>query len=85
MRWMAFTLALLAAPALAQVRVDDAWTRATAPGAKVGAGYMKITSSAADRLLGGNRVRAGTTSGSWKTSALPRAAPTERWSSRHVR
>ena len=52
MRWMAFTLALLAAPALAQVRVDDAWTRATAPGAKVGAGYMKITSSAADRLLG---------------------------------
>jgi copper(I)-binding protein len=49
---MAFTLALLAAPALAQVRVDDAWTRATAPGAKVGAGYMKITSSAADRLLG---------------------------------
>ena len=35
------------------VKVDDAWARATAPGAKVGAGYMKITSGgAADRLVG---------------------------------
>lgn len=52
MRWIAFTLAFLAAPAFAQVSIDDAWTRATAPGAKVGAGYMKITSTAADRLVG---------------------------------
>ena len=52
MRWIAFTLAFLAAPAFAQVAIDDAWTRATAPGAKVGAGYMKITSTAADRLVG---------------------------------
>jgi copper(I)-binding protein len=35
------------------VKVDDAWARATAPGAKVGAGYMKITSGGtADRLVG---------------------------------
>jgi copper(I)-binding protein len=52
MRWIAFTLAFLAAPAFAQVSIDDAWTRATAPGARVGAGYMKITSTAADRLVG---------------------------------
>ena len=37
---------------LAQVRVEEAWARATPPGAKVGAGYMRITSSAADRLVG---------------------------------
>ena len=36
----------------AQVRIEDPWARATAPGAKVGAGYMKITSAAADRLVG---------------------------------
>ncbi len=34
------------------VKVEDPWTRATPPGAKVGAGYMKITSAAADRLVG---------------------------------
>lgn len=52
MRWIAFALAFVAAPVLAQVRIDDAWARATAPGAKVGAGYMKISSPAADRLVG---------------------------------
>ena len=35
------------------VKVDDAWARATAPGTKVGAGYMRITSGGtADRLVG---------------------------------
>jgi copper(I)-binding protein len=34
------------------IKIEDPWSRATAPGAKVGAGYMKITSDAADRLLG---------------------------------
>ena len=34
------------------VKVEDPWTRATPPGAKIGAGYMKITSGAADRLIG---------------------------------
>ncbi|HUQ24559.1 MAG TPA: copper chaperone PCu(A)C [Burkholderiales bacterium] len=52
MRWIAFTLALAAMPAFAQLRIDDAWTRATAPGAKVGAGYMKISTTVADRLIG---------------------------------
>ena len=52
MRWIAFTLALVTMPVLAQVRIDDAWARATPPGAKIGAGYMKISSSVADRLIG---------------------------------
>src|SRR5882672_2519965 len=52
MKWIVFMLALVATPAFAQVRIDDPWTRATPPGAKVGAGYMKITSTAADRLVG---------------------------------
>ena len=34
------------------LKIEDPWTRATPPGAKVGAGYMKITSTAADRLVG---------------------------------
>ena len=34
------------------ITVDDPWTRATPPGAKVGAGYLKIRSTAADRLVG---------------------------------
>ena len=34
------------------VKVEDPWTRATPPGAKVAAGYMKITSTASDRLVG---------------------------------
>jgi copper(I)-binding protein len=52
MKWMVFMLAMVAMPAFSQVRIDDPWTRATPPGAKVGAGYMKITSPAADRLIG---------------------------------
>jgi hypothetical protein len=40
--------------ALAQVEIDKAWSRATAPGAKVAAGYMVIRNKAAsaDRLIG---------------------------------
>ncbi|MEA3194418.1 MAG: periplasmic copper chaperone [Betaproteobacteria bacterium] len=52
MRWIALMLALAAMPASAQLRIDNAWTRATAPGAKVGAGYMKISTTVADRLIG---------------------------------
>jgi copper(I)-binding protein len=36
------------------VKIEDPWTRATPPGAKVAAGYMRITSGAADRLIGGS-------------------------------
>jgi hypothetical protein len=40
--------------AWAQVEIDKPWSRATAPGAKVAAGYMIIRNkaSAADRLVG---------------------------------
>jgi copper(I)-binding protein len=41
------------------VKIEDPWTRATAPGAKVGAGYMKITSAAPDRLVGASTPAAG--------------------------
>ncbi len=46
-------LALVASPALAQVKIEDAWTRATAPGAKIAAGYMTIrnASKVPDRLV----------------------------------
>jgi len=49
---MIFLLCLVTSSALAQVRVEEPWARATAPGAKLGAGYMKITSGTADRLIG---------------------------------
>ena len=52
MKWIVVMLTFVATSACAQVRIEDPWTRATPPGAKVGAGYMKITSTAADRLLG---------------------------------
>ena len=53
MRMLLLLLALAASPALAQITVSDAWTRATAPGAKVAAGYMSIRNGgkSADRLL----------------------------------
>jgi copper(I)-binding protein len=55
---MRLALALLlggfSAASLAQVEVENAWARATAPGAKVAAGYMVLhnKSGAADRLVG---------------------------------
>jgi copper(I)-binding protein len=43
-------------PAFAQIEIENPWSRATAPGAKIAAGYMTIRnkSAAADRLLGGS-------------------------------
>ena len=35
-------LTLIASPAMAQVTVVDGWSRATAPGARIAAGYMTI-------------------------------------------
>ena len=52
MRYTVLALCFFASSVLAQVRVEDAWARATAPGAKVGAGYMKIHTGVADRLIG---------------------------------
>jgi copper(I)-binding protein len=52
MRYLVLLAALVAAPAFAQVKVENPWARATPPGAKIGAGYMKISSAKADRLIG---------------------------------
>jgi len=53
MRAMLLLLAFATSPAMAQIAVSGAWTRATAAGAKIAAGYMTIrnTSKSADRLV----------------------------------
>ena len=53
MRSLAFALVLLSSPAWAQVEVENPWSRATPPGAKVAAGYMVLHNKAAsqDRLV----------------------------------
>lgn len=43
---------MLAAPALAAVKVDDAWLRGTVPGQDTTGAYMKLTSSADAALVG---------------------------------
>lgn len=46
---------LLAGPALADnVKVENAWVRATAPGQKVAAGFMELTADADMTLVGGS-------------------------------
>jgi copper(I)-binding protein len=54
MRIAAFLLLLVAWPAWAQLEIENPWSRATAPGAKVAAGYMLVRNKASspDRLLG---------------------------------
>ena len=54
MRIFAFALLLAATAAHAQVEVDKAWARATAPGAPVAGGYLTIRNKGAapDRLIG---------------------------------
>lgn len=54
MRLIAGLLLMAAAPAFAQVAIDKPWARATAPGAKVAAGYMVVHNKAAvaDKLVG---------------------------------
>jgi periplasmic copper chaperone A len=53
MRIALLSLALAALPAWAQVEIENPWSRATAPGAKVAAGYMVVRNRSAtpDRLL----------------------------------
>ena len=53
MRHALFLLALLASPALAQIEIENARTRATPPGAETAAGYMMIRnkSSSPDHLI----------------------------------
>jgi len=46
---------LHATPSLANdIRIDDPWTRATAPGQKVAGGYMRLTATADMTLVGGS-------------------------------
>ena len=52
MKYTVLLLSLLATTVSAQVQIEEPWARATAPRAKVGAGYMKITSAVTDRLVG---------------------------------
>ena len=54
MRHWALLLLLPCGAAFAQVQIDNAWSRATAPGAKIAAGYMVIRNDSAqpDRLVG---------------------------------
>ena len=52
--------AMVALPAWAQVSVDRPWSRATPPGAKVGAGFMQLRNAgAADRVVGASSPVAG--------------------------
>ena len=53
MKLLFLMVALAASPAFAQVKIENAWARATAPGAKIAAGYMTIRNAAttADRLV----------------------------------
>jgi copper(I)-binding protein len=54
MKYWALALYAVSTLAAAQVDVQDAWTRATAPGSKIAAGYMTIKNAAGspDRLVG---------------------------------
>jgi copper(I)-binding protein len=54
-------LALVALPAFADVNIENAWTRATPPGAKIAAGYMTIRngSGTADKLVSASSPAAG--------------------------
>lgn len=53
MRWFFALFVFISFNAVAQIDIQNAWSRATAPGAKVGAGYMVIhnRSAAPDRLV----------------------------------
>lgn len=54
MRFLVSLLALCSAiPAMAQIKVEDAWARATPPGAKIAAGYLVVhnTGATPDRLV----------------------------------
>jgi len=53
MRWLVLAFTLASANALAQVEIENPWSRATPGGAKVGAGYMVLNNKAGkpDRLV----------------------------------
>ena len=52
MKRLLLLLLFTSTPLLAQVQIEQPWTRATAPGAKVAGGYMTIRNAgAADKLV----------------------------------
>ncbi len=57
----ATTLLCLASCATAEVKITDAWVRATAPGQQVGAAYMTLTSDVDSTLVAVTSSQAGTT------------------------
>ncbi|HJS38545.1 MAG TPA: copper chaperone PCu(A)C [Burkholderiales bacterium] len=58
-KWLVVLL-LAAGPAWAQVTVERPWSRATPPGAKVGAGFMTLKNAGnADRVVGASSPVAG--------------------------
>ena len=61
MRSILFALTFFSASAFAQIQIDKPWVRATAPGAKVGGGYMLIRNqgAAADKLVAASSPAAG--------------------------
>jgi copper(I)-binding protein len=52
-RWLFLLWVFITSPALAQIQIENGWARATAPGAKIAAGYMTIRNAAAtpDKLV----------------------------------
>ena len=54
MKYWALAFLLASPAAFADVQIENPWTRATPPGAKIAAGYMTIrnTSATPDRLIG---------------------------------
>ena len=53
MRALLLLLAVVATPVLAQIKIENGWSRATPPGAKIAAGYLTIrnASKTADKLV----------------------------------
>jgi copper(I)-binding protein len=53
MRFLLLFAIFAATPAVAQIQIENGWARATAPGAKIAAGYMTIRNAAAtpDKLV----------------------------------
>jgi hypothetical protein len=61
MRYWLMLLVLAASPVCAQVSVEQPWSRATPPGAKIGVGFMRLRNagSAAARVIGASSPVAG--------------------------
>jgi copper(I)-binding protein len=58
-RWLLGVLCLSSLPAWGQVTIENPWARATAPNAKLGAGYLTVTNAgAADRIVGASSAAA---------------------------